>query len=183
MPFSQFFAVRSLTPVHFMIIFVPLRVDPNSTFKAEAITCANSASVSLSRPTGNSVPLLRKHVALPLLLGRRQHAARWHPGNNNKARPQWSLNGKQPMTVDQTARYQSGPPNMSVCPPIISNTRLTIRRQQFALTLRWGFEIVRTYADEEKAAFKLAGEISLQLLLADIDGDNVDFLRLFSFMM
>jgi hypothetical protein len=64
-PFSQFFAVRALTPVHFIIIFAPLRVDPNSTFSADAITCANSVSVSASRPTGKELPFFGN--MLPLL--------------------------------------------------------------------------------------------------------------------
>src|SRR3546814_2807223 len=40
---------------------------------------------------------------------------------------------------------------------------------------RRGFEIVRTYADEGKGGLRIDGRSSLQQLLADIDGGNVDF--------
>src|SRR3546814_7568930 len=40
---------------------------------------------------------------------------------------------------------------------------------------RRGFEIVRTYADEGKSGLRIDGRSSLQQLLADIDGGNVDF--------
>ncbi len=38
-----------------------------------------------------------------------------------------------------------------------------------------GFEIVRTYADEGKSGLQIGGRDSLQQLLSDIDGVNVDF--------
>src|SRR3546814_1040721 len=40
---------------------------------------------------------------------------------------------------------------------------------------RRGFEIVRTYADEGKSGLRIDGRSSLQQLLDDIDGGNVDF--------